>query len=302
MVIGTIGDYYRNGGGYLQMIPEYYAVNIQTGDLTPVDAYINYDSSYYPINIWGLVTGEDKYTWGGEGSNYDLSTIYNFVMQLDWPNEIIRRMVTDAENYMTSELKELIPGAPPDGDKLWIPSSNKYIMGNAQFMQLNGKARTFVGGETTYGELMNYSAAGRTGSSIYKDTKTGILYNPAGRIAASFWWQMAQRWHMTLGLPSSTIFVRAGKIPDADTINEFKTTDYVILGTIDIRALGEVWNLHYESTNDPISVVTKDGTTKEIPIPDSIVINGKVHRIPTAITIYQTVETPPDDIDIESNH
>lgn len=300
--IGTIGDYYANGGGFLQVIPEYYAVNVKTGEFTPVDAYVYYDSSYYPVNIWGLVTGEDKLTWGPAGSGYDMSSIYNFVIQLDWPNEVIRRMVTSQEKYQTSELRDLVPGSPDGSSPLWIPSTSKYIMGNAQFLQLTGRARTFVGGETTYGELLNYSNDGRGSSQVYRDTKTGILYNPSGRIPASYWWMMAQRWHLTLGLPSSTVFVEASHEPDVHEIAKYKNAEYVILATVDIRALGQVWNLQYISTNDPITIINKDGTTSKIDIPEEILINGVRHKIPTAITVYQTVETPPDDIDIEANH
>ena len=231
-----------------------------------------------------------------------MESIYNFVIQLDWPNEVIRRMVTSQEKYQTSELRDLLPGSPDGSSPLWIPSTSKYIMGNAQFLQLTGKARTFMGGETTYGELLNYSDSGKGSSQVFKDNKTGIMYNPDGRLPASFWWMMAQRWHLTLGLPSSTVFVEASHEPDIKEIAKYKNADYVVLATVDIRALGQVWNLKYISTNDPITIINKDGTTSKIDIPEEIMINGVRHRIPTAVTVYQTIETPPDDIDIEANH
>ena len=38
--IGTIGNYYKNGSGYLQVIPEYYGLDINTGEFFPVDGFI----------------------------------------------------------------------------------------------------------------------------------------------------------------------------------------------------------------------------------------------------------------------
>lgn len=302
--IGTIGDYYRNGASLLQVIPEYYAIDIHTGKMQPVDAYINYNETYQPVNIWGLVTGEDKYTFGGEGSGYNINNIYDFVISLLWGEEYSRRMYTAAEEYMTNYLKELETSTTEDGRtiELYVPTSNKYIMGNSQFMQLTGKARTFVGGETTYGVLYNRSYNSTVSNTYLQDDKTGILYNNNGRISADYWWKMAQRWHLTMGLPSSTVFVKSGTTPTLEAIAEIKDGDYLIIGALDIRAIGEVWNLRYVAGDQSLNIAQSDGTIKTMGIPNEIEVNGVKHKIPPAIIVYQTKETPPDDITITSTH
>lgn len=324
--IGTIGDYYRDGGGFLQVVPEYYGVDIHTGEFFPVDVYIYYDNAYYPINIWGLMTDEDIHTWGPEGSGYDLSSIYNFATILRWNQEKIRRMVTPAEDYMTNQLREKYVSyvAENTWDYLDIPSGNSYVMGNAQFLQLNGNARTFVGGETTYSTLMNYSrgnalrehlfddyneasgklwaiGSGKANSGVSVDDN-GIYHNPGGLIDASQWWEAAQRWHLTLGLASSSVFVRSGLEPTTENIAELQTKDYVVLSTVDIRALGTVWNLIYTQENGSITVTDENGIKITIDIPEKIVINGHEHVIPPALVVYQTVKSSPYDIDVISNY
>lgn len=325
--IGTIGDYYMDGSGFLQLIPEYYGIDIRTGEFFPVDAYIFYDNSYYPINIWGLITGEDKYTWGGDGSGYDLSTIYNFATVLRWGQEKVRRMVTPAEEYQTQYLRDLLATPLDDEGNAWdyldTPSGNNYVMGNAQFLQLNGNARTFVGGETTYSELMNYTPGTKLRTHLFDDEQTsGRLYeigsgknlssvtqdeneiwrNPAGKLEASEWWRKAQRWHLTLGLASSSVFVRSGLDPTTENIAELQTKDFLILSTVDIRVLGAVWNLIYTQENGSIRVTDENGMVVEYDIPEKIMVNGHEHAIPPALVIYQTIKNSPFDVDIISNY
>lgn len=323
--IGTIGDYYRDGGGYLQLIPEYYGVDITTGEFFPVDVYIYYDNAYYPINIWGLMTGEDTYTWSPDGSGYTLSSIYNFATILRWNEEKIRRMVTPAEEYQTNYLREHYVSLTEAGwDYLDIPTGNSYVMGNAQFLQLNGHARTFVGGETTYSELMNYSrgnalkenlfddyneasgklweiGSGKNSSSVSTD-EHGIVGNGNGLIEAYKWWQAAQRWHLTLGLASSSVFVRAGLEPTTENIAAIQNENYVVLSTVDIRALGQVWNLIYTQENGSIKVTDENGMVITYDIPEKIIIDGHEHVIPPALVVYQTVKSSPFDIDVVSNY
>ena len=316
--ISTLGDYYKNGESYLQVIPEYYAVNLKelkAGNVTfePVDVYIHYANSYYPVNIWGLVTGEDKYTFGGNGSGLDIESIYNFTTYLKWREEAIRRMVSTEEEYMTSKVVPYFRDA--DENNLLQPVVEDYIIGNAQFLQMNGKARTFIGGETTYYKpgtntvdelgfkygLKNYSAGGRAGSTVARDTSTGIYFNPTGMIEAIKWWAETQRWHFTLSLPSSAVFIAAGTKPTTESIQEMQSDDYVILSTVDIRSLGSVWNLRYTQESSSFNV-TQDGTVYNIEIPETITIGGHVHRIPVPIIVYRTNDKISSDVDIIANH
>lgn len=316
--ISTLGDYYKNGESYLQVIPEYYAVNLKelkAGNVTfePVDVYIHYANSYYPVNIWGLVTGEDKYTFGGNGSGLDIESIYNFTTYLKWREEAIRRMVSTEEQYMTSKVVPYFRDA--DDNNLLQPVVEDYILGNAQFLQMNGKARTFVGGETTYYKpgtntvdelgfkygLKNYSAGGRAGSTVARDDSTGIYFNPTGMIEAVKWWAETQRWHFTLSLPSSAVFIAAGTKPTTESIQKMQNDDYVILSTADIRSLGSVWNLRYTQESSSFNV-KKDGTVYNIEIPETVTIDGHVHRIPVPIIVYRTNDKLASDVDIIANH
>lgn len=316
--ISTLGDYYKNGESYLQVIPEYYAVNlkeIKAGNVTfePVDVYIHYANSYYPVNIWGLVTGEDKYTFGGNGSGLDIESIYNFTTYLKWREEAIRRMVSTEESYMTSKVVPYFRDA--DDNNLLQPVVEDYILGNAQFLQMNGKARTFIGGETTYYKpgtntvdelgfkygLKNYSAGGRAGSTVARDDSTGIYFNPTGMIEAIKWWAETQRWHFTLSLPSSAVFIAAGTKPTTESIQKMQNDDYVILSTADIRSLGSVWNLRYTQESSSFNVM-QSGTVYNIEIPETVTIDGHVHRIPVPIIVYRTNDKLASDVDIIANH
>ena len=316
--ISTLGDYYKNGESYLQVIPEYYAVNLKelkAGNVTfePVDVYIHYANSYYPVNIWGLVTGEDKYTFGGNGSGLDIESIYNFTTYLKWREEAIRRMVSTEEQYMTSKVVPYFRDA--DDNNLLQPVVEDYILGNAQFLQMNGKARTFIGGETTYYKpgtntvdelgfkygLKNYSAGGRAGSTVARDDSTGIYFNPTGMIEAIKWWAETQRWHFTLSLPSSAVFIAAGTKPTTESIQKMQNDDYVILSTVDIRSLGSVWNLRYTQESSSFNVM-QGGTVYNIEIPETITIDGHVHRIPVPIIVYRTNDKISSDVDIIANH
>lgn len=316
--ISTLGDYYKNGESYLQVIPEYYAVNLKelkAGNVTfePADVYIHYANSYYPVNIWGLVTGEDKYTFGGNGSGLDIESIYNFTTYLKWREEAIRRMVSTEEQYMTSKVVPYFRDA--DDNNLLQPVVEDYILGNAQFLQMNGKARTFVGGETTYYKpgtntvdelgfkygLKNYSAGGRAGSTVARDDSTGIYFNPTGMIEAVKWWAETQRWHFTLSLPSSAVFIAAGTKPTTESIQKMQNDDYVILSTADIRSLGSVWNLRYTQESSSFNVM-QGGTVYNIEIPETVTIDGHVHRIPVPIIVYRTNDKLASDVDIIANH
>ena len=229
---------------------------------------------------------------------------------------------------------------------LHTPLSQPKVVGNSQAMQLDGYERTFIGGETTSSAytylkdpttrsvgntfqdsgqtvLFNLSPVsttssetsssgsvidrnGRENSTLYYDSKTNLYYNPYGRISAQNWWMRSQRWHCTLSLPSSTVFVRAGTEPTVDSIAEFQTKDYIILATADFQALGEIWNLRYKPGQQQVAVQNAAGGTKAIEIPTEIemIINGTKykHMIPSIITVYQTVSNPVNDIDIVSTH
>lgn len=78
----------------------------------------------------------------------------------------------------------------------------------------------------------------------------GVDRNPVGlsggkEIVEGAYAQQAQRWHFTLGLPSSSVFVEAGEPCTETNIKDLQTKNRVIVGTVDIKAKGDVWTLDY---------------------------------------------------------
>ena len=318
--VQTIGNYNSRDADFLQVIPEYYLLNTTTGEFFPADIYLEYNSGYYPVNIWGLMTDEDEYTWGAGGSGYDVNSIYNYSINLDWVEENARRMITLAEEYKTEQVASQLLFTALDGTPLpyRTPSGHTYIQGNAQFLQLDGRARTFIGGEfvntgkddssvfsrydsggkSKYGELINYGpgdsdifGAGAANRVIKESTANEIAYNEVGRISGIEWWYRAQRWHFTICLPSSSVAVRAGETASTDTIHKYWSEDseYLLVATIDIRALGDVWNLRYGQEGGEYNVENHDIVLKDkgsYTIPTTVNVNGHEHIVPFAIAIY----------------
>ena len=202
--------------------------------------------------------------------------------------------------------------------QLDAPVGNFYTLGNSQILQATGKARTFIGGETTYGTLMNLGGS----NSISTDTLNGRKYNPSGRIVDYDWWSQAQRWHFKVGLPSSTIFVEHDKVDSFDPdrsidtyvgsdgkVYEYKEVrnmrlkeesdlkaDYVILCTADIQVVGDTYALKYSHENDngTIKIRKTDGSwTNEKPLPTNI---------PPVLAIYSAGLTTEYDISIRRTH
>ena len=89
--ISTIGNYYRNNASLLQVIPYYYALNVNTGELTPLDVYMKLESAYAPVNIFN--------NYNEDGSLK--IPVYNYVINLDWLNENVRRNYTAVEQMQT---------------------------------------------------------------------------------------------------------------------------------------------------------------------------------------------------------
>ncbi|GAB6152558.1 hypothetical protein JCM17380_13080 [Desulfosporosinus burensis] len=296
--ISTLGNYFWNNSSSVQVVPYYYALNTTTKQLVPVDAYFQYEAKYEPVNIHNLVNP----AWAGEG-------IYNYVITLDWLGEHVRRNYTDIEKKATDFFRDFYAegttsmgaGSGESGDagmvqnrpakQLDAPVGSSYILGNAQFLRATGKARTFIGGETTYGELMN-----RGGSNTITTDTMGSKYNAQGRLYDYLWWQSAQRWHLKLGLPSSSVFVRTGEVPDTENIKEFDNSNHVILLAADIRVIGDTYVLRYEHNTDngSINIQRTDGTTSgPITLPNNI---------PPVLAVYSTVKSSMYDIDIISTH
>ncbi len=209
--------------------------------------------------------------------------IYPYVMNLDWVNEAARRNYGTAEGMIEKEhtdalaaiYSELIKTPDSTGEMIVTglremdrPVGKYYSLGTAQVMVPSGRARTFIGSETT----------------------NGVNRNIGNRIVAEDWWYAAQRWHFKIGLPSSAVFVEHGKKATADEVQRFATPNHVILMTADIQAVGDTFVLRYEHGN-------ANGT---------INLGGKTYAmppsIPPVISVYSAHKSSVQDIDVRGTH
>lgn len=291
--ISTVGNYYLNNSSRLEVVPYYYAYDLNNinDPLIPLDVYVNHEGSYQPINIFDLVH-----------PGWDEDAIFDHLVNLNWLEENVRRNYTDAEKLRTDTIKDmeefkesvvLADGSVTGYKQLDAPSGEHYKLGNSQAMVSTGKARTFIGGEATYDTLRNLSESG--GGTAVRDDY-GTLENPdGGRIPSYLWWKSAQRWHMKLGLPSSAVVVRHGVEPDVDTVKEFASKNYIILCTADIRAVGDTYILKYDQYghNGRIRVQNEEGTWVTVTLPSNI---------PPVIGVFSTVKSSMHDIDIVGTH
>ena len=205
----------------------------------------------------------------------------------------------------------------------WTPVGSFYTLGNAQVLQATGKARTFIGGETTYGTLMNLGGS----NQIKTDPQNGRKYNPNGRITDYDWWSQAQRWHFKVGVPSSTIFVEHDTVDSFDPdrsidtyvgsngeVYEYKEVgnmrlkeesdlkaEYVILCTADIQVVGDTYALKYSHKKDDGSI--DNGSIKIRKKDGSWSVDWKLPtNIPPVLAVYSAEITTEYDISITRTH
>lgn len=291
--ITTLGNYFLNNSSRLDVVPYYYAydLNNPTDPLIELDVYVNHEGSYQPINIYDLVH-----------PGWDQSKVFDYMVNLNWLEENVRRNYTDSEKLRTDTLKEMEEfredivagdGTVTGSKQLDAPVGEHYKLGNGQAMVSTGKARTFVGGETTYNQLKNLNEG--TGGGTPTEDDYGVLKNDRGRIPDYLWWKSAQRWHMKLGLPSSAVVVRHGVEPTVDTIKEFTSKNYVVLCTADIRAVGDTYILKYDQFghNGRMRLQNEEGTWVTVDLPSNI---------PTVFGVFSTVKSSMHDIDIVGTH
>lgn len=205
--ITTMGDYNQ----YLQVIPYFYALDRKTSELIPVDVYISEDGSTKPINYFGLYSeymdenGNYKDGYSGLADN-----LYRYNMYLNWTNEAARRnyknggleaQVSDrVRDYFIEDIRGT-DGEITGYKYLTVPYGNFYNMGTLQCLQPGRRARTFVGNSRVTAIQEQAARLGITANGI----NGGIETNLNDSVPEMFYRQ-AQRWHLTMGLPSSATF------------------------------------------------------------------------------------------------
>ena len=277
--ITSIGNYHQ---GNMQITPYIYVLDTKTDTLYPVDVYST-DNETQAINYFGLMDLYDSTTEEQSEEYTSLSSnIYDYVMPLKWTMESARRNYTETEaaetEYVSQEYGDYITDS--NGDfittqtynagtgtyetsyvrRYWdIPYGEYYRLGNLQLIYAQGRARTFIGNSrvTALHDEINGDCDTELDEEILPDA----------------YYYKAQRWHMTLGLPTSAMFIPymdydgdgvaehkspTDVVKNADNENvyaknfffvseddEENTGRYVALLTADIIVDGEVYTLHY---------------------------------------------------------
>lgn len=280
MSLVTVGNYYgennylTNNQYKVQIQPFYYYYNLETKQWTPVDVYIRQDGdSYKMINDYGT----DQST-----------TEYNFYYDLNWQAEAKRRMYTQREENASQAVKDAYyyNTAQDEAsleienmvDNIQLPHGIKYLHGTANMLFLRDRNRTFIGTRNRYGT----------------NTETD------NRIPEVKFHRQAQRWHFTLGLPSTATFVRQGEACTPENIAKYDMDKGVIVVALDIKSKGTVWTLGYDGT--PVgerSFYLFDNNTTKISWEDAGA-NGPEDK--TVVLVYTNSKTSRNDLSTEGTH
>lgn len=285
--IQTIGSYQD---GVVRAIPYYYKLDLDTGVVTPLDAYVKKGEQYKPVN---------KYRGADSGSLPP--DLYSYELVLDWENESPRRNFTMDESIITDRVAEIhgeyITGMVelPDGGgmeqgvtgikRLTTPLGNFASLGNAQRIVADKKARTFIGSSKTYGVNMNPDDLDGSG-----DEDNGEDW----QIDLGDWQYAVQRWHLKFGLPASTVFVEAGKEPKQENFDAVKKGNGVILMAVDIVSIGNVYTLRWKQPGISSFTVTKGGKSRTFDISQS--------GLPPVIALFDLEDTAVIDITVKGSH
>lgn len=255
-----------------QIRPRYYSLDLKTHKYTPVDVYYGVDNEYMLVNQWTYEPKDDKVG------------VKDFYYYLDWGNEASRRSYTQNEREATNRVWTSLDSADLH---YRIPSTAKDVIGSANILFLNDLNRTFIGSSKTYGQDKN------PGSVL---PETG--YN-----------QQSQRWHFTLGLPSSTVFVEKGKPCTEANIKALQSKHRVIVCTLNIKVRGSIWTMDYDGhlNNNGGFKVLENGDTYQPPMFDE---NGNETLDPTkdvtsgdiVVVVYPSDKTSKDDVTISGTH
>lgn len=283
MDISTVGNYY---GENLDTSGEYTDSNLYYKmQITPRYWLLNLDTNAYtPLDVYMGQSGNYKPV-----AAFDCdSSVSEYYLYMDWQNEYQRRNYTAREKKTTGDVVDFF--TPAESPRIRVQSTQKDILGTAQRLFLNDLNRTFIGSATTY----------------------GVDQNPETALAEPIYGRQAQRWNWTIGLPSSSVFVKAGEDCTTANIEKISSQNAVIVCTLQIYVRGEVWTLAYDGT--AINNVDKDKTGKTgVKIFDDGPYKDKVYTPPVdpktgkltidpIVSVYSNDHTSADDLRTEGSH
>lgn len=264
MDIETIGNYYgtnqdANDNAYFgpDSIEEMNStIDTRDNKVTIIPHYYLYDpddsKQYVDINIYSGVNGQRTLLW----SNSQLSTTNtNAALYVDLTQESARRNVDEDElkatDIITSEIG--LPSYEVDG------STASDFIGTSTKIVLDARNRTFIGSNVYYGnyvksgsEFENNTGWSQTGENSLKYVETNS--NPETLADDHDFLMRSQRWHFSLGLPSSTYITEADTIYNSNQQDAIERShdrlkaahpNGVIVCFLEIYAKDPVWELEY---------------------------------------------------------
>ena len=136
----TLGNYYGatlideegtvTGQQLILIKPHYYRLDLETGNYSPVDVYMEVNGKKVLINDF------DSNTVAYSGTDANVS--------LNWRDENARRNFSGYEVSYTNNVKSSY-------DWVQVPNGSSWVYGNYNLLNLTQRNRTFIGSETTYG-------------------------------------------------------------------------------------------------------------------------------------------------------
>lgn len=219
-----LGNYIQ---GSVQILPYYYSLDLRDGSIDPVDIYMSVNGSYKMINKF------DKLVDG----TVDTSNVYDNKVFLNWNDESDRRNYNSTQYNLSENTAKYFnenytsiyaAGYSGDGsEEVLNPYGQYYVMGNNNALMLTPRARSFIGTDIT----------------------NGTNHNPGNKIDSYEYSRQGTRWHFTLSLPSTAIPVKSGEKPTTDNFAKVSDRYHVILGALDIKAIGDTYALKNDVDN-----------------------------------------------------
>ena len=222
--VETVGNYYSDTTD-VTVKYSYYAMNKDTGKVTPVDVYMTNDLKYVQINDFDNVETD----------------LYNYPTYLKWVDEAPRRQYTALEHAATEDVKNKLTYWEYDekGKPHIVPykaaSGTSQYQGNRNTLNLDQYSRTFIG---------NYYFAGAVDGFNKEDyTNVGSTQD------ISLFERNSQKWYFSCGLPSSAVFVEAGKPCTSENMVAIDDNHTFLVVAAYIVAKGDIWTLIHDGSS-----------------------------------------------------